>query len=83
MVNLGTLADMYIACSSGDVRRDVFVSNALGRLTVAMCKGNAHIDIVLAGMQRTGRRFRRDAAGMLMFQQYLSCSRRVVMNRGT
>ena len=51
MAHLGALAD--IACRSGDVRRDAFVRNALRRLSVAMCKGNAHI--LRVGMQKLAR----------------------------
>ena len=51
MAHLSHLAD--IACRSGDVQRDAFVHIALRRLSVAMCKGNAHI--LQIGMQKLGR----------------------------
>ena len=51
MEHLSKLAD--IADRSGDVRRDIFVRNALRRLSVAMCKGNANI--LRVGMQKLAR----------------------------
>ena len=41
---LNKLADTAVRC--GDVRRDVFVTNALRRLSVGLCKGNAFILLV-------------------------------------
>lgn len=51
MEHLNMLAD--VAERSGDVRRDRFVRNALRRLSVAMCKGNAHV--LRMGMQRLAK----------------------------
>ena len=41
MEHLNHLADVAVRC--GEVRRAVFVTNALRRLSVALCKGNALI----------------------------------------
>lgn len=53
MAHIGSRAD--IACRSGNIQRDVSVCNALQRLSVALCKGNAHS--IRVGEQKPGQSF--------------------------